>query len=73
MDRIKRRRFLEAWLRFSVVLGDFMSNLWLGILYILVIAPSSIFARITEKRNSGFVQPDTDWDEPLFERAQMQA
>lgn len=73
VDRIKRRRFLEAWLRFSVVLGDFMSNLWLGILYILVIAPSSVFARITEKRTSGFVQPDTDWDEPLFERAQMQA
>tara|TARA_B100000575_G_scaffold258685_1_gene230456 strand:+ start:2694 stop:3461 length:768 start_codon:yes stop_codon:yes gene_type:complete len=73
VDRIRRRRFLEAWLRFSVVLGDFMSNLWLGILYVLVIAPSSVLAKLTEKRSRGFVRPDDEWDEPLFERAQMQA
>lgn len=73
VGRIRRRRFLEAWLRFSVVLGDFMSNLWLGILYVLVIAPSSVLAKLTEKRSRGFIRPDEEWDEPLFERAQMQA
>lgn len=71
VSRVRRRRFLEAWLRFSVVLGDFMSKLWLGILYILVIGPSSIFARLTETTPKGFVTPQPH-EESLSERAQLQ-
>ncbi len=71
VSRVTRRRWLEAWLRFSVVLGDFMSKLWLGLLYILVIGPSSIFARISEKQSKGFVVPDVP-DEDILERAQFQ-
>jgi hypothetical protein len=56
--RVRRRRFLEAWLRFSHVLGDFMSRLWLSILFILVIGPSSLLAKILEKEPTGFVPPD---------------
>jgi hypothetical protein len=69
--RIKRRRLLEGWLRFSVVMGDIMSKFWLGLLYFLVIGPSSIFARLTERPAQGFVTPvvpNTD----ILERAQLQ-
>jgi rubrerythrin len=72
VSRVKRRRWLEAWLRFSIVMGDFMSNLWLGILYILVLGPSSIFARISERQPRGFVTPEPPQD-TLLECAQMQA
>ena len=56
--RVKRRRVLEIWLRFSRVLGDFMSQLWLGILYFLVIGPSSVFAKVLERDHTGFVTPE---------------
>ena len=72
VGRVKRRRWLQAWLRFSIVLGDFMSNLWLGLLYILVIGPSSIFARLTERQARGFVIPEPH-EGTMLERAQMQA
>ncbi len=71
VGRVKRRRFLEAWLRFSVVLGDFMSRLWLGLLYVFVIGPSSIFARMTERTPRGFIKPQEIEGTPL-ERAQLQ-
>ncbi len=72
VSRVKRRRLLEAWLRFSVVLGDFMSKLWLGLLYILVVGPSSIIARLTESTPKGFVAPEVR-EEDIFERACQQA
>ena len=72
VGRVKRRRLLEAWLRFSIVLGDFMSKLWLGILYIFVIGPSSVIAKLTEREPNGFVSPET-WDEDILERARQQA
>ena len=72
VSRVRRRRFLEAWLRFSVVLGDFMSKLWLGLLYILVIGPSSVMAKITESHTKGFVAPE-ERDEDILERARQQA
>jgi hypothetical protein len=53
-------------------MGDTMSKLWLGILYVIVIGPSSIFARLTEKPNRGFV-PIGVPDEDILERARMQA
>ena len=72
VGRVQRRRLLEAWLRFSVVLGDFMSKLWLGLLYILVIGPSSIIAKLTESQPGGFVPPEES-DESVLERALQQA
>lgn len=69
--RVRRRRLLQIWLRFSHVLGDFMSQLWLGLIYFLVVGPSSIMARLTEEEQVGFVAP-----EPLMgtamERAALQ-
>lgn len=72
VTRVKRRRLLEAWLRFSVVMGDFMSKLWLGLLYGFVIGPSSIIARLTESEVQGFVKPEV-FDEDILERARQQA
>ena len=69
--RVRRRRFLEAWLRFSHVLGDFMSKLWLGIIYFLIIGPSSLLARLSEKDVTGFV-PAEPVDGTAMERAALQ-
>jgi hypothetical protein len=69
--RVRRRRYLEAWLRFSRVLGDIMSSLWLWLLYFLVIGPSAVFARLIEKPSVGFVDP-IDEDRPLMEQALLQ-
>ena len=49
-----------------------MSKLWLGILYILVIGPSAIIAKITERQPTGFIPPES-WDEDILERARQQA
>jgi len=72
VGRVQRRRLLEAWLRFSIVLGDFMSKLWLGLLYILVIGPSSIIAKITERQPQGFIPPE-QFNDDIIERARQQA
>jgi hypothetical protein len=72
IGRVKRRRWLEAWLRLSVIMGDTMSKLWLGLLYVVVLGPSSIFARLTEKPNRGFVAIGVP-EEDILERARMQA
>jgi len=69
--RVKRRRLFEIWLRFSRVLGDVMSKLWLSILYLLVIGPSSIFARLTERDPLGFVAPEP-FEGTAMERAALQ-
>jgi rubrerythrin len=72
LGKIRRRRWLEAWLRFSVVLGDFMSKLWLGILYFTVIAPSAIMAHLSEKKTKGFISPDEP-EVDIMARARFQA
>lgn len=58
ISRVRRRRWLEIWLRFSRVLGDFMSKLWLGLIYIFIIGPSAVMAKLTEKEAIGFVRPE---------------
>ena len=69
--RVRRRRLGQAWLRLSVVMGDFMSKLWLGLLYVLVIGPTSIFARLTEQQPRGFVLPVIPTDD-IHARAKLQ-
>ncbi len=69
--KIRRQRWLEAWLRFSVVLGDFMSKIWLGILYFTVIGPSAIMAHLSEKKTSGFITPDEPQTDRMV-RARLQ-
>jgi hypothetical protein len=49
-----------------------MSKLWLGLLYVLVVGPSSIIARLTETPAKGFVVPEV-LDEDILERARQQA
>jgi len=69
--RVRRRRLLEIWLRFSRVLGDFMSKLWLGLIYLLIVGPSSIMARLSEKQTMGFVAPEVH-SGTAMERATLQ-
>jgi len=69
--RVKRRRVLEIWLRFSRVLGDFMSTLWLSLIYILILGPSSVMAKLTEKQKVGFIAPEPVHG-TVMERAALQ-
>jgi rubrerythrin len=69
--RVRRRRWLQGWLRFSRILGEHMSQLWLGLLYFFVVGPSSILARLTEKPTTGFVDPITN-DSASMEQALLQ-
>ena len=38
-------RWKEAWLRFSHSIGNFVSGLWLMVIYFLAIAPFRLLAR----------------------------
>jgi len=71
ISRVKRRRLLEIWLRFSRVLGDFMSQLWLGIIFLLIVGPSSLFAKLTERDRVGFIAPEP-FEGTTMERAALQ-
>lgn len=53
--KIRRQRFLQAWLRFSRLIGNVMSALWLTLAYFLVIGPFALIVRATERITSGFV------------------
>ncbi len=53
--RVRVRRLGEAWLRFSRVLGDVMSGLWLGIIYFIGVGPFAWLARRTERPKLGLL------------------
>ncbi len=44
--RLRLRRLWEGWLRFSRDFGAVMSAFWLGVLYLLVMAPFRLLARL---------------------------
>ena len=46
MRMIRLRRLWEGWLRFSRDFGAVMSGLWLGLLYIVLVAPFRLLARV---------------------------
>lgn len=71
VSRVRRRRFLQAWLRFSYVLGDTVSKLWLGLIYFFILGPSSIMAKLSERQTPGFAEPRPGGGTPL-ERAMQQ-
>jgi hypothetical protein len=68
--RVRGRRFWQAWLRFSHLLGQFMSGLWLGLFYLVLIGPFSLIARIAERRSAGLREPEPSPFEPA-QRARM--
>ncbi len=69
--RVRTRRAWEAWLRFSHDLGATMAGFWLGLLYVVVIGPFSLAARLSERRATGIVAPSPR--APAAERARMMA
>jgi hypothetical protein len=57
VTRVRVRRVWQMWLRFSRNLGNVVSAVWLGILYVVVLAPFSVVARRAERRAPGFLPP----------------
>lgn len=66
---VRWRRAKQAWLRFSRVLGDTMAQVWLGLLYFVVVGPFVPIARWTERPTRGFQTPEGP-ALPAAERAQ---
>lgn len=55
--RVRGRRLWQGWMRFSHRLGELVAGLWLTLLYVGVIGPFSILARLSERRPVGLVPP----------------
>jgi hypothetical protein len=49
------RRYKQGWLRFSHDFGAMMAGLWLSVLWLVLIGPFSLIARLTEKSATGFI------------------
>jgi hypothetical protein len=49
------RRYKQGWLRFSHDFGAMMAGLWLSLLWLVLIGPFSLIARLTEKSATGFI------------------
>lgn len=69
--RVRGRRWWEAWMRFSHHLGTFVSGLWLTIIYVFIVAPFALVAKLTEKQDGG-LQP-VEVDRSAVERAREMA
>jgi rubrerythrin len=48
LRKVVWRRYKEAWLRFSNIVGIFVSKIWLYLIYFIVVAPFRILARKEE-------------------------
>ena len=48
MRQVRLNRLKEGWLRFSVNLGHFVGSLWLTLMYVVLVGPFRIFARVEE-------------------------
>lgn len=46
MSKVRRDRLKEGWLRFSLHVGHFVSNLWLMLMYVLLVGPFRLIARL---------------------------
>lgn len=53
--RVKLRALKQLWLRFGRNLGNLMANLWLGLLYVLVMGPFALAARAREGSPGGLI------------------
>lgn len=52
---VRLRDAWQAWGRLAFRMGDFMSGLWLGLLYWVVVTPFALVARRREELKGGFV------------------
>jgi len=48
MRDVRWNRIKEGWLRFSVNMGHFVGNIWLTLMYVFMIGPFRLFARIED-------------------------
>lgn len=69
--RVRARRWWQGWLRFAHDLGATVSGLWLSLLYLVLLGPFALIARVAERRVSGFVAPAPR--PPAAERARWMA
>lgn len=58
---VRWHRLWEGWKRFSHRIGTFMSTLWLGVLYLVVVGPFSLFER---RAPGGWTSPRVDRRDP---------
>lgn len=58
---VRLHRLWEGWKRFSHHIGAFVSSLWLGLLYLLVVGPFSLFER---RASGGWKEPPEDRRDP---------
>lgn len=65
VTRVWGRRYLQAWLRLSRELGNFMAGLWLGLIYLFMVGPFSLLARHAEREQRGFLRPGPDSPDPI--------
>ena len=57
MRTVRWRLRRQAWLRFGHRIGSVVASLWLGLLYLLVVTPFRVFARLA---NGGWRSPRPD-------------
>lgn len=54
--KVRFDRVRQGWLRFARGFAHAMAGLWLSLLYLLLVAPFSLVARLSESRSGGFVE-----------------
>ena len=69
---IRRRRAWKGWMDLSQRVGDLFAGLWLSLLFLVVLAPFALLARLLERDQPGLVAPEAD-PRPAAQRAREQA
>lgn len=69
---VRRRCAWQAWMRFSRRVGDLFAGLWLAVVYLVVLGPFSLLARLLERDEPGLLAPEAD-DRSAAQRAWEQA
>lgn len=67
--KVRWNRLKEGWLRFSRDIGVVVGSIWLWVLYLLVVAPFRVIARL----DRGGWQPPTPDARPLLDQARSEA
>ena len=60
--QVRTDRLKERWLRFSRDMGAVVSGLWLGLMYVFLVGPFRVFARLEP---GGWLSPRRDPRDPL--------
>ncbi len=70
--RLRLEQTREAWLRVSRDVGSLVTGLWLGLLYLVVVAPFALLARLASREPSGWRSVPAPTLDPKT-RARMEA